>query len=613
MSKSHANTVLVLTIILISVSTGGCSAIQTPEAPPVLQGTPDDLTSKLEGLSLDDFFEVSWRELSLRDPEGIVGDGLVEFFELEGVGLTDISDEYIRETGQMHAEILELLRAYNRSELTPEQQISYDVYEWYLDDLVRSQEFMYYDYPATFYPITSVHERIIYFFTDLHPVANQQDAEDYVTRLGQMGIKFEQLLEGLKLREEAGIIPPRFATQWALYGVRNIGRSSAIHTPFYASFEEKVNYLEDISDAQQQALLDAAEEVIDEVVLPAYQDLALCLEHLESIGSTDDGVWQFPNGDAYYAYILRNHNTTDMTANEIQQLGLQELERIHTEMRDIFDELGYPEDESLAALFDRVEKDGGNVPANKVLETYTNLIEQADKKLDPIFNIGPEAEVIVIASPIKGMYESAAFDGSRPGTFHAGPCVSSEPRYAMPTLAYHEAIPGHHFQIAIAQEMDLPTFRNHMEFTGYAEGWALYAEQLVYELGWYEDDPYGNLGRLQAEAFRAARLVIDTGIHAEGWTFDQSLEYLIENVGFEPDDSIDPEIQIARYIVWPGQATAYKIGMLKILELRQKAIDQLGDKFDLKEFHSLVLGNGSMPLEILERVVDNYIETQLKP
>jgi uncharacterized protein (DUF885 family) len=300
-----------------------------------------------------------------------------------------------------------------------------------------------------------------------------------------------------------------------------------------------------------------------------------------------------------------------MTANEIHQLGLQELERIHTDMRDIFNELGYPEDKSLAELFDRVEKEGGSVPANQVLETYTNLIEQADKKLDPIFDIGPEAEVIVIASPIKGMYVSAAFDGSRPGTFHAGPSNSREAWYAMPTLAYHEAIPGHHFQIAIAQEMDLPTFRNHMEFTGYAEGWALYAEQLAFELGWYEDDPYGNLGRLQAEAFRAARLVIDTGIHAEGWTFDQALEYMIENVGFEPGDSVDPEIQIARYIVWPGQATTYKIGMLKILELRQKAIDQLGDKFDLKEFHSLVLGNGSMPLEILERVVDNYIETQL--
>jgi hypothetical protein len=179
----------------------------------------------------------------------------------------------------------------------------------------------------------------------------------------------------------------------------------------------------------------------------------------------------------------------------------------------------------------------------------------------------------------------------------------------MPSLAYHEAIPGHHFQISIAQELDLPFFRNNTFFTAYAEGWALYAEQLAWELGWYEDDPYGNLGRLQYEIFRAARLVVDTGIHAKGWTFDEALTYMNENVGFNPY-VVNLDFEVSRYIAWPGQATAYKVGMLKILELRQKAIDQLGDQFDLKEFHSVVLGNGSMPLDILEKVVENYIDSK---
>jgi uncharacterized protein (DUF885 family) len=183
----------------------------------------------------------------------------------------------------------------------------------------------------------------------------------------------------------------------------------------------------------------------------------------------------------------------------------------------------------------------------------------------------------------------------------------------MPTLAYHEAIPGHHLQIALAQEADLPAFRTAVGFTGFAEGWALYAERLAWELGWYDDDPYGDLGRLQAEAFRAARLVVDTGIHARRWTFQQALDFFVENVGFERGDSVNPELEIARYVVWPGQSTSYLVGMLETLALRQRALDRLGDRFDLKEFHTVVLRNGSMPLEVLERVVDGYVESKLAP
>jgi len=185
----------------------------------------------------------------------------------------------------------------------------------------------------------------------------------------------------------------------------------------------------------------------------------------------------------------------------------------------------------------------------------------------------------------------------------------AQPLYGMPTLAYHEAVPGHHFQISLAQESDLPLFRNVNTFLGYTEGWALYAEQLASELGWYDDDPYGDLGRLQAQAFRAARLVVDTGLHARGWTFDQAHEFMVENTGQEPGFM---QFEVSRYIAWPGQATAYMVGMLKILELRQRAIDRLGDHFDLQEFHRVVLSNGSMPLEVLERVVDRYITAKLE-
>ncbi len=592
-------------------SAASSATSQPPETvAPGPQSVSPTLTGKLAGLEFDEFLEVTWRELALRDPEVVLADGLADVYGLDGAELTDISDAYIRENFELYRTVLALLRQYDRAALTHDQQVSYDLYEWYLDDQLRREEFIYYDYPATFFPVTAVHEQLIQFFTDLHPLASRQDAQDYVARLGKVGVKFEQLLEGLRLREDAGIIPPRFTNQWALYGVGNLARSDATATPFYQSFEEKLAAL-GLPGAEEQALLDSAEAAIDDVVLPAYQSLAEYLQHLESVAPSDDGLWQFPRGDDYYAYLLRHYTTTSLTPDQIHEIGKQDLERIHGDMRDVFRQLGYPQDETLAELFRRAAQDGGLVPAGDVIAAYESIIDHADQNLDAAFDIRPQAGLVVVQSPIKGMYVSAALDGSRPGAFHAGPGDTQEAYYAMPTLAYHEAIPGHHYQISLAQESDLPSFRNSVSFLGYTEGWALYAEQLASELGWYDGDPYGDLGRLQAEAFRAARLVVDTGIHAKGWTFDEAQAYFMENTGYETGGPVDPAIEVARYVVWPGQSTAYKIGMIELLALRQKAMDRLGDQFDLKVFHNVLLSNGSMPLELLERVVDAYIEREL--
>lgn len=578
---------------------------------PVEEGQPleNNLVDRLSGLTIDEFFESSWRELMLRDPEWVLSEGLAEVYGLEGAALTDISDQYIRDSQEMVKTVLDVLHTYNRDELTAQQQISYDVYEWYLDDQVRGAEFMYYDYPVTFFPVTSVHDGLLYFFTDLHLVASKQDAEDYITRLGQVDTKFARLIEGLKLREAQGVVPPKFAIQWAMYGINNLANSSPISTPYYQAFRDQVLDLADLTNEEKGDLLEAAEAAVEDSVIPAYRELARYLEHQESIAPNDVGVGQFEKGDAYYAYILRHFNTTNLSAGEIHDLGLRELDRIHADMRLILNRLGYPLDESLSQLYDRVALDGGSVSSQNVIETYESIITKAEENLGGAFDLRPKADLMVINSSIKGMYVPASLDGTRPGAFHAGPGNIIEEYYAMPTLAYHEGIPGHHYQISLAQEAELPTFRSMLSFSGYAEGWALYAEQLASELGWYEDDPYGDLGRLQGEAFRAARLVVDTGIHARGWTFEEAEQFLSENTGFESGDSLEPSGQIARYIVWPGQSTSYKIGMIKILELRRRAMDQLGDRFDLKEFHNMVLSSGSMPLEVLERVVDLYIES----
>jgi uncharacterized protein (DUF885 family) len=615
----------VLCMIWLGIGLPGCGSFPTqepltkPDVPTPTEGSqsPSERVSQTPAadpgftdLPIDQFFEESFRALMLRSPETILSYGLTEFYGVTDVRLDDISDAYRHQTYQLMGEILKTLEGYDREALTPEQRVSYDVYKWHLEDQLAGQAFMYHDYPATYFSATAIQEDLLLFFTDIHPIESLHDAHDYVTRLGQVGTKIDQLIEGLEIRKEAGITPPDFAIQWAVYG--SLGQfvvTPARQTALYTSLKEKLDLLSSGTPEEKQAVLDEAERTIEEVVLPAYRKLNSTLSSLKTYSGGDSGVWRLPDGEDYYANRLRHYTTTDLSADEIYQLGLQELDRIQAEMQVIFDQLGYPQNETLVQSFDRVARDGGHISGNEVLTTYEQLISEADQNLETAFDIRPLAKVIVVPDQYGGFYISGSIDGSRPGAFYAGIGGAGEDLYAMPTLAYHEAIPGHHFQISLALEMkNLPSFRQGLTFTAYAEGWALYAEQLANDLGWYDDDPYGKLGFLQAQAFRAARLVVDTGLHAQKWTFDQAQQFFTENTGFEVGDSVNPQHQIARYLVWPGQSTSYYVGYLKIMGLRQRAMDQLGDDFDLKEFHRVVLSNGSMPLEILEQVVDEYIK-----
>jgi uncharacterized protein (DUF885 family)/Tol biopolymer transport system component len=565
-----------------------------------------EMVAGLAGLPLDEFFEDSFKLLMLRDPEWVTAEGLAAHFGTDNGQLTDLSDAHIRQTQELQVAILDLLRQYDRGALSAGDQISYDVYEWYLDDLVRGQAFMYHDYPITHFT-TGVQYQLLQLFTDLHPIASRRDAEDYVRRLSQVDAKFEGLIEGLMLRREAGVVLPRFLFPWLMGDIQGIARSEPRFTPFYRAFEEELAGL-DLPATERQALLQAAEQAIAESVIPAFAALAEALDGLQAAAPASGGAWQLPDGPAYYEYILRHHTTSNLTPDEIHDLGLRELERIQAEMRALFDQLGYPQDAPIPELYARLAREGGSVSGSRVAETYEAILEAAERDLGAAFDTRPQAELIVVAGSEGDYYVSASLDGSRPGAFYARISGGSQDLYGMRTLAYHEGVPGHHFQIALAQESDLPLFRNVVGFSGYAEGWALYAEQLAVELGWYADDPYGDLGRLQAQAFRAARLVVDTGLHDRGWTFDQAHDFMVENTGQDPGFM---QFEVSRYITWPGQAAGYMVGMLEIMALRQRAIDELGDRFDLKQFHRAVLSNGSMPLEVLERVVDGYIEAKL--
>ena len=595
---------LCLYSLLILTLLAGCTGGSLESA--ATQTSRQKVDSLGGGLPFDQFLEESWHSVMRRDPELLTELGISAAFGMADDQLTDISYAYQNETYALYDQILETLYSYNRAVLTPEEQLNYDIYAYYLEDTLRGQAYVDDLYPINHFSV-GVQNQLVRFFTDIHPVADQQSAEDYITRLSQVDEKFNQLIANMQRSEEAGVITPRLILQWSLGDIRQLSGSPAKATPFYTSFFEKVTALDSLNADQKEALLDSAESEIEASVIPAFQTLAGYLEDLQQRAPDQGGVWQHPNGKAYYDYLVAYYTTTDLTPDEIHQLGHDDLARIQAEMHLIFDQLGYPAEEGLPELFDRVEQDGGTLFGDEIVAGYEAIIADAKVRTAQVLDLQPQADVVVIPGPTGGYYVGPSVDGSRPGAFYAA-VSGSVPRFGMASLAYHEAIPGHHTQVALAMEMDLPSFRRGSHFTAYVEGWALYVERLMAEIGAYANDPYGDLGRLQMEAFRAARLVVDTGIHAQGWTFDQAVEFMVENTGMEEQFL---QFEVARYIAWPAQALSYKIGMNEILRLRAKTEDQLGGRFDIREFHNLVLGSGALPLSILEQIVDEYITANI--
>ncbi|MGD8490602.1 MAG: DUF885 family protein, partial [Anaerolineae bacterium] len=601
----------------------------TAPPPPTAEPTSDPasidgILARLEGLPLPIFLEASYKALLLRSPETVTAYGLSEAYGVRDDRLDDLSDAYLRDTQALEAGVLDLLRDYDRQTLVPAEQLSYDVYRWYLETQVAGHPFLYYDYPLNHF-IGSYQFELDQLFTELHPLDDAEDVEDYIARLRQVNGQVDQLLAGLKRREALGAIPPDFIVDMTRTDLtRRLQMRSpdpsaikADDLPVYTHLAAKLEQMGGVSADQEQAYLASAREAIEASWIPAFVRLLDYLGELRALATEDAGVWKLPDGEAYYAYLLRRETSTDLTADEIHQIGLDEVARVRAEMQAVFAELGYPADLTLSEAMDRAMDEAGyfntstRAGKEQVIAAYEEMLAEAGRRLDRLVGLKPEGEVVVVGDESfgggGGFYVPPSADGSRPGAFHTGVGGSWVPKYRMPTIAYHEAVPGHHFQLAISQELELPTFRRQYVVNGYAEGWALYAERLAWELGLYEDDPYGNLGRLDMELLRAVRLVTDTGIHSLGWTRDQAVDYMMEATG-DPMGRHTHEVD--RYVVLPAQATGYMVGMLKILELRQLATDQLGDDFDMKAFHDLVLGNGTLPLTILERLVRDHLEAK---
>ena len=557
---------------------------------------------------------------ALKGPELLTMLGFLEKFGLHGHN-AKLSDASVANETKMYQWIkrdLALLRAYPRKRQPSNLLLSTDVMDWFLDDLSRTEKFRFHDYPLN--QMFGIQSELPSFMLTMHPLVSKLEGRNYVKRLNRFGVKFDQVLEGLKIREEKGILPPRFVIRRVLDEMTAFIGQPADENPLYTVFKDKLTKLEKVSARDRESLLDAAKTGIARTVYPAYQKFIAYFTALEQKATTDDGVWKLPEGGEYYAHCLRSNTTTGYTPEQVHAIGLKEVTRIEGEMMSILKKLGVTKIKNAPKKLAEFSKEDRflypNTDEGRLagLAEYQHILDEMNAGLDPYFAVRPKAPLKVERVPefrektsAGAYYQPGDLSGTRPGVFYANMRDMKEVhKFGMKTLAYHEGIPGHHFQIAIAQELKgVPFFRRMVPFTAYAEGWALYAEKLAREIGFYKDDPYGELGYLDSELFRAVRLVVDTGIHNKKWTRQQAIEYM-ETHTASAHESIVSEIE--RYIVMPGQACAYKIGEIKMVELRDRARKALGDKFDLRKFHDVVLKNGSMPLNILERVVEAYIQ-----
>jgi uncharacterized protein (DUF885 family) len=508
----------------------------------------------------------------------------------------------------------ETLHRYDATGLVGQDRLSYDVFDHYVGMQLRGERWRFHDYPVN--PLFGVQSDLPHLMTQTQQVNDSTDAEHYIARLGEVPRKLDQVIEGLRVREQKGVIPPKFVVEKVVDQIRAFIAPGAKGNALSVGFREKLEKTR-LGEAARAALLSRAEQTVGAEVIPAYQRLAAYLETLRPKALRNDGVWALPDGDEYYQYAIESNTTTRMTAEQIHALGLSEVARIRDEMTRVFEKAGYGE----GTLVERYRKLGES-PAQRypdsdegrarILSDYQSIIDEMSAGLDRYFGLKPAAAVVVKRVPAfsektapAAYYNGASMDHTRPAQFFVNlRDVEETRRYRMRTLAYHEAVPGHHLQTAIAQDLKgLPFFRRIVPFTAYDEGWALYAERLAWEAG-YQKNPLDDLGRLQDEMFRAVRLVVDTGLHAKRWSREKAIEYMVENTGMSEAEVV---VEIERYLVMPGQALAYKVGMLKILELRERAKGALGNRFDIREFHDEILKNGALPLALLERVVDAYI------
>jgi uncharacterized protein (DUF885 family) len=500
-------------------------------------------------------------------------------------------------------------------------KISYRLMVKRLQRKIDNDNFIFHNYLITHRG--GKHSSIPSFLINYHRIDEEQDVKDYISRLRNVEPLMDDLILQLKLRQDVKKIAPAFVFPQAIKTSENIisgypFEETKKQNVIYEDFMKKLNALE-MSDALKLRYQSEMEAVLVTIVNYSYRKLITFLEEQQKLADNNHGVWKFEDGEEYYQHTLDGYTTLGLTAQEIHEIGLSEVERIHGEIYEIMEKVNF--DGTLKEFFDFMREDdqfyypegpeGRQMYLDQVqvvVDTLSNRIEELFYGLPSIPLQVKPVEAYREASAGIAFYQRGQADGSRPGTYYANLYrMRDMPIYKLENLAYHEAIPGHHMQISIQLEVeDMPSFRKYGGYSVFAEGWALYSETLPKEIGLYKD-PYSDFGRLSGELWRACRLVVDTGVHHYKWTREEGIEYYMNNTANPEGDCIG---MVERHIVWPGQAVSYKIGMIKVQELRAYAEQELGDKFSIQEFHDVVLRNGSVTMDILEDIVYSWVDSK---
>ena len=624
-NRSRALALAIAAALGTSVLLGGCS--DAPSADASSNTTNPTATSETisaapiaaatESTRLAAFFQQSFDEDVANSPVWQSYLGIKDDYDK----WDDMSDAATQVEIDKITQRLAQAKLFDTSLLSAQEQLSLEIYQQDIQRQLANDAFRHHTY--VMHQFRAAHTFVPSFLINIHRISDISDADAYIQRLLGVDSMFDQVIDQLRIREKLGVYPPRWAYDQMIQASHNVisgtpFTESATDSTIYADFVQKITAL-GLSNAEQSGYISELTAALTQSVQPAYEKLIAELMKQRLLSPEGDGVWRLPEGDKWYQNRLEWFTTTRLNAEEVHQIGIENVDRIHAEMRNIMQQVKFTG--TLAEFFTFMrtdpqfyypDSDQGRVDYMTDAKAYIDTMEA---KIPEYFGLTPEARMVVKQveafrekSAGKAFYQSPAIDGSRPGIYYANLYdMSAMPTYQMEALAYHEGIPGHHMQRAITQELNgIPDFQKYASFTAYTEGWGLYTEELGKDMGFYQD-PYSDFGRLAMELWRACRLVVDTGLHAKRWSREEAIEYLVDNT---PNARYDAVKAIERYIAMPGQATAYMIGKLKIMELRDKSRAALGDNFDIRGFHDEVLKDGPVPLSLLESKIDAWIAQQ---
>ena len=524
--------------------------------------------------------------------------------------LTPVTKTFERNRVALAKKGLAALSAFDRTRLSEADRVSANLMQWQLERVVEGEPYLDYFFP--FEQFQGANINLVTVLTSAHPLVVESDANNYVARLAQVALRMNEAIDDARRIADSGRIPPRFILQLTIAQMRQFIGTPASENPYLTVLSTKMDAMKGMTPARRDSLVGEAGKIVTAEIYPAWRNAIALLESLVPKANDDAGLWRFDKGAAVYAYNLHRYTTTTMSADQIHQIGLQQVARLEKEMDGILRRLGRTEG-TLIARIAQLKKDQAypltEAGRTQIMADVETILRDSERRSAPLFDLKPKAPVIVEPFPrfqeanAAANYTAPSPDGSRPGVFRIPLRPERMTKFGLRTLVYHETVPGHHFQVALDRENDsLPQFRRLRAFGGIpalSEGWGLYAERFARESGWYEGDPEGLLGQLDGELFRARRLVVDTGLHAKHWTRQQAIDYGIE------------ASEVERYVVYPGQACSYMIGELKLVELHEKTRKALGSRFSEKDFHTAVLRAGTLPLELLEQQIDAYIQRTL--